>query len=146
VQNPLHDRYNDPIYRTGDRVRALAGGSFQFLGRNDHMVKVRGYRIELGEVEHALHSHRSVREAAVVPLDHDDVGTRLHAAVVLESDGEVSEEAIRSHCNDLLLRYAIPETISIMCDLPRTSTGKVDRIKLQQQLDTSLEQPVQESP
>ncbi|MGI9629082.1 MAG: amino acid adenylation domain-containing protein, partial [Longimicrobiales bacterium] len=38
VQNPLHDRYIDPIYRTGDRVRALAGGSFQFLGRTDHMV------------------------------------------------------------------------------------------------------------
>ncbi len=42
------------LYRTGDRVRVLADGSMEFLGRSDDQVKVRGYRVELKEVAAAL--------------------------------------------------------------------------------------------
>ncbi len=52
------------LYRTGDRVRYLADGNIEFLGRFDQQVKIRGYRIELGEIEASLLRHSSVKTAA----------------------------------------------------------------------------------
>src|SRR5205823_12928750 len=42
------------LYRTGDLARYQANGTIEFLGRNDHQVKLRGFRIELGEIESRL--------------------------------------------------------------------------------------------
>jgi amino acid adenylation domain-containing protein len=53
------------MYRSGDLARWLPGGQLEFLGRNDHQVKVGGYRIELGEVEAALLAHPAIREVVV---------------------------------------------------------------------------------
>jgi amino acid adenylation domain-containing protein len=55
----------DRMYRSGDLARWLPGGQLEFLGRNDHQVKVGGYRIELGEVEAALLAHPAIREVVV---------------------------------------------------------------------------------
>jgi len=138
MQNPLHTDFQDPVYRTGDRVRVLAdAGAFQFLGRRDHMVKVRGYRVELGEIEQALLSHPGVREAAVVAIEDDEVGARLHAGVVAE-DGVILDSAeLGRHCLERLPRYAVPETLLFLPELPRTSTGKTDRVGLKQLLSSS---------
>ena len=68
-------------YRTGDIVRVLADGSFDYLGRRDHMVKVRGHRIELGEVEAVLGAHPGIAEAAVV-VSGAGIAARLAAFVV----------------------------------------------------------------
>ncbi len=69
------------FYRSGDRVRRLADGNIEFLGRLDHQVKVRGFRIELGEVESSLGRHPEVREA-VAAVQDDPSGKRLVAYVV----------------------------------------------------------------
>jgi len=50
----------------GDRVRFLAEGNIEFLGRIDHQVKLRGFRIELGEIEAALSAHPAIREVVVL--------------------------------------------------------------------------------
>ncbi len=74
-QNPLHNRYSDPTYRTGDLVKLAEDGvNYLFLGRRDHMVKSRGYRIELGEIESVLYRDPEVKEAAVVAVPDDLVG------------------------------------------------------------------------
>lgn len=53
------------MYRTGDLARWLPSGQIEFLGRNDHQVKVGGVRIELAEVEAALLAQPAIREAVV---------------------------------------------------------------------------------
>jgi amino acid adenylation domain-containing protein len=55
------------IYFTGDRARYRSDGVVEILGRSDSQLKINGYRIELGEIESHLQSHRSIREAVVVP-------------------------------------------------------------------------------
>ena len=138
MQNPLHDDYLDPVYRTGDRVSVLPDGGYSFLGRTDHMVKVRGYRVELGEIEVALNAHAGVREAAVVALPDDEVGATLHAAVVPAEDSKLDSESIKKHCLNRLLRYAVPETVTFISELPRTSTGKIDRVTLGKSMSSDL--------
>ena len=68
-------------YRTGDIVRVLHEGSFDYVGRRDHLVKVRGHRVELGEVEAALTAHPGITEAAVI-VRGTEVDARLAAFVV----------------------------------------------------------------
>src|SRR6185295_13302504 len=68
------------LYRTGDRVRHRPQGGLEFIGRNDHQVKVRGYRIEPGEIETALLKHPDVGQCAVRA---DRESRRLLAYLVL---------------------------------------------------------------
>lgn len=127
VQHPLHQDYADPVHRTGDRVRVRPDGSFQFLGRRDHMIKTRGYRVELGEVEAALHAHPSVRSAVVAALPDDEIGSRLHAAVSPEDGLHVDTAELTTFLLERLARYAVPDSILVLPELPTTSTGKSDR-------------------
>jgi amino acid adenylation domain-containing protein len=69
------------LYRTGDRVRWMADGNLEYLGRLDEQVKVRGYRIELGEIEAVLAAHEQV-DGAVVSVQGEDAETRRLVAHV----------------------------------------------------------------
>ncbi|MGD2131281.1 MAG: amino acid adenylation domain-containing protein [Maricaulaceae bacterium] len=130
TQNPKHDAYADPVYRTGDIVQVDADGGFVFVGRRDHMVKSRGYRIELGEIEHALYAVEGVAEAAAVAIADDEVGAKIYAAVSLNDGATIGQVEIAESCRQRLPRYMIPEAVRIEPELPKTSTGKVDRVAL----------------
>jgi acyl-CoA synthetase (AMP-forming)/AMP-acid ligase II len=134
-QNPLHDQYPDPAYRTGDLVRLLPGGRYQFLGRRDHQVKSRGYRIELGEIDAVLVGHPAVREAAVIAVPDERIGSRLVGFVAAEN--AVDGLDLKRHCARALPRYMVPASIVVEPSLPHTSTGKIDRQALTSRADTS---------
>jgi amino acid adenylation domain-containing protein len=118
----------DLVYRTGDIVRQRPDGDYDFLGRRDSQVKSRGYRIELGEIETALYAHPGVLECAAVAVPDDVVGTRIDAIVVAVSG--VTSAQLAEHCLRLLPRYMVPQLVHLTSELPRTSTGKVDRVGL----------------
>ena len=61
-------------YRTGDLVRWRGDGAIEFLGRQDHQVKLRGFRVEPGEIESALGRHPGVKDVAVTE-DKRESGT-----------------------------------------------------------------------
>ncbi len=130
VRNPFQSAYDEPAYRTGDIVRLEADGTYVFVGRKDHMVKSRGYRIELGEIEQVLYQHDRVREAVVVAIPDDEVGARLKAVIVTHEGNGVSQNELQAFCLDRLPRYMVPESYDFIAKLPRTSTGKVDRVAL----------------
>ncbi|MFF3767585.1 amino acid adenylation domain-containing protein [Streptomyces sp. NPDC001922] len=65
VPDPFGNEPGARLYRTGDRVRRLADGSLEYLGRFDDQLKIRGHRVEPGEVAAALTDDPEVREAAV---------------------------------------------------------------------------------
>jgi L-proline---[L-prolyl-carrier protein] ligase len=115
-------------YRTGDVCRVLPDGSFDYVGRRDHMVKVRGHRIELGEVEAAVQAHDGVVEAAVVVLG-DGMTARL-TALVVPGEHRPGVLGLKRHCAARLPTYMIPDDIRFVPELPKTRNGKVDRISL----------------
>jgi amino acid adenylation domain-containing protein len=131
IQPSFLTRFDGVAYRTGDIVTLDQDGkNWRYVGRRDHMIKSRGYRIELGEIEAALNAHPGVREAAVIAVPDDFIGNRIRAFVVpLQEDGLATEE-LEAHCAQLLPRYMMPESIEFLDELPKTSTGKIDRPRL----------------
>lgn len=117
-----------PVCRTGDLVRCDAGGTYHFLGRQDTMVKSRGYRIELGEIESTLASHPAIKEAAVVAVQDEEIGNRLKAFVA--SDEPLGGQEVLGFLAERLPRYMMPDSVDVVEQLPKTSTGKLDRQRL----------------
>jgi amino acid adenylation domain-containing protein len=130
VPHPLGAGHEEIVYRTGDLVTLGSEGNYVYLGRRDSMVKIRGYRVELGEVEAALYRHPAVREAAVVPVSDELLGSRLRAVVVVDDAAGLTREALLDHCRQWLPAYMVPDIAEFREALPRTSTGKVDRTRL----------------
>jgi len=123
--NPFGGELSDNTYRTGDMVLEQEDGAFKFLGRRDAQIKSRGYRIELGEIETALYAHPGVVECAVTAVPDELVTNRIKAFVVVREG--VTESDLVRFCADRIPRYMIPETLELRPNLPKTSTGKVDR-------------------
>lgn len=131
VQNPLNPLYPDIIYRTGDIV-TLAPDlvNWLYVGRRDHMIKSRGYRVELGEIETALYKHDQIKEAAAVAIPDELLGSRIRCFVVLADGSTTAAKDLEAFCAKSLPKYMVPEKIELIDQLPKTSSGKVDRPKL----------------
>jgi amino acid adenylation domain-containing protein len=132
----LPDRFRDIagalLYRTGDIVRACDDGTFEYLGRSDHQVKLRGFRIELGEIEATLGRLPGVKDAVVVVHGSDD-DRSLCAFVVLESTIASGEEwltTLRAGVALSLPHYMVPARFVAIDAFPRTPNNKVDRSAL----------------
>jgi acyl-CoA synthetase (AMP-forming)/AMP-acid ligase II len=118
---------SDLVYRTGDLVVLQPDGFYHFLGRRDHQIKSRGYRIELGDVESALFTHPDLDESAVVSVPHDEWGSAIVAWVKPRDGVEVTEVDVRRHVAGRLPSSMVPMSIRVVEQLPKTSTGKIDR-------------------
>ena len=94
------------------------------------MVKTRGYRVELGEVEAALYCHPAIREAVVLPVPDELLGSRLRAVITADGPCGLTREEVLDHCRRQLPGYMVPDAVEFCEALPRTSTGKVDRAGL----------------
>jgi acyl-coenzyme A synthetase/AMP-(fatty) acid ligase len=120
-------------YRTGDLVRRGSDGELLFAGRRDTQVKTRGYRVELGEIEAALNAVDGVLEAAVIAVPDETITNRLKAFVVTRVP--VAEAQLARLCRGRLPGHMIPDEIELRPELPKTSTGKVDRRALQRSFE-----------
>ena len=115
------------LYRTGDRVRFLASGEIEFLGRADDQVKWRGFRIEPGEIEAQLTDQPGVQQAIVL-LREDTPGDRRLVAYVTGAHPDTS--ALRNALKETLPDYMVPGIIVVLDELPLTPSGKVARRRL----------------
>jgi len=121
------------LYSTGDLAQWRTDGMLEYLGRNDHQVKVRGFRIELGEIEAALLGHPAVCEAAAIALTDKAGDPRLVAYYVLvptasaTRDGEPSAAALQGYLGERLPSYMVPAAYVHLGTMPLTPNGKLDR-------------------
>jgi amino acid adenylation domain-containing protein len=130
VPNHFQENFDEKMYRTGDIVTVGEDGNYYFQGRRDSQIKSRGYRIELGEIESALLSHPDVREACVLAVPDEVIGNRIRAVVVPHVAGSLGVLQLQQYCASRVPKYMIPELIDLYDELPKTSTGKIDRVKL----------------
>jgi ATP-binding cassette subfamily B protein AbcA/BmrA len=129
VADPFH---GGRMYRTGDLGRYRTDGVIEFLGRNDHQVKLRGYRIELGEIEAQLRQQPGIRDAVVVVREDSPGDRRLVAYCCADAGQDAGQDpcdaqALRAALSDQLPEYMLPAAFVRLQRLPLTPNGKLDR-------------------
>jgi 4-hydroxybenzoate-CoA ligase len=123
--------------RTGDKYVLREDGRLVYCGRTDDMFKVSGIWVSPFEVEQTLVSHPSVLEAAVV-AQRDADGLEKPKAYVVLSPGASSDgiaEALKAHVQDKIGKWKYPRWVEVVRQLPRNTTGKIQRFKLRENQD-----------
>ncbi|RUL69264.1 thioesterase domain-containing protein, partial [Dyella choica] len=116
-------------YRSGDRVRWLADGRLEYLGRTDEQVKIRGYRIELGEIEAGLLRDPKVAQAKVIAREDRPGHPQLVAYIVpaRASSAPLDTSALRQALAQIMPDYMLPTAFVVIDAVPLTPHGKLDR-------------------
>ncbi|WP_152206302.1 acyl-CoA synthetase [Marinobacter changyiensis] len=117
-------------FHTGDLAVWHPDGYAEIKDRLKDIIISGGENISTIEVEDALYRHPAVLEAAVVARPDEKWGETPCAFVTLKPDAdEVSEEDIINFCRQKLAKFKVPKTV-IFSDLPKTSTGKIQKFVL----------------
>jgi acyl-CoA synthetase (AMP-forming)/AMP-acid ligase II len=124
----------DGWFYTGDLGKKDAEGMYYIVGRKKDMIKVSGQLVFPAEVEEAIHKHPSVKEAAVIGTPDSLRGESVRAFVVLKEPGSVSEKDLRQFCREHLAHFKLPSDFSFVDNLPKTASGKIDKVVLKQQV------------
>ena len=127
VQNPLQDAYEEKIYRTGDVVAYNEYGELLYLSRKDFQIKHLGHRIELGEIETAVSSLEGVTTCCCL---YDEKRSRI----VLFVDLDMAREELNAKLSGMLPEYMLPGKVEFIETFPYNANGKIDRVKLKEQL------------
>jgi 2-aminobenzoate-CoA ligase len=120
---------------TGDTYVRDEDGYFWYRARADDMIISAGYNIAGPEVEEALLRHPSVVEVAVVGLPDPDRGQAVTAFVVLGPGVPGTDETVqelREFTKEQIAPYKCPRSIRFATELPRTTTGKLQRYRLRE--------------
>jgi acyl-CoA synthetase (AMP-forming)/AMP-acid ligase II len=125
VPSPFGD--GERLYRTGDRACWRQEGELEYLGRDDHQIKLRGFRIELGEIEAGLRAYAGIRDAVVVVREDAPGDKGLIAYVVGTDASSTNAGELRSHLKQMLPDYMVPSAFVKLEALPLTPNGKVNR-------------------
>ena len=131
VQNPLHDLYEDRVYRTGDMVKINSHGEIEFVSRKDFQIKHKGNRIEMGEIEVAVNSIPTITNAACI-FDQPNDKIVLYYTT---SDGQKLD--IINLIKDKIPTYMFPEVIVSLKAMPYNMNGKIDRIELKRMYEAN---------
>ena len=111
------------------------------LGRMDRQIKIRGCRVELDEIEAAICSHDRVEESAVYAVADGHGTRRIEAAVICKVSSlehELNSAQLNEYVRSLVPAYAVPERFWLLNEFPRTTSGKIDRRRLQEDAPMSV--------
>ncbi|MFD2171047.1 amino acid adenylation domain-containing protein [Tumebacillus lipolyticus] len=138
IPHPFTSDRSARLYKTGDRVRYLADGNIEFIGRVDFQVKIRGFRIEPGEVKEVLLHHADVQDALVMVREDRPGDKRLVAYVVTTGAESATSARLRVWLKDKLPAYLVPSAIVVVESFLLTPNGKVDRQALPKPEDVQI--------
>ena len=119
----------DGFLATGDLGELNEDGYLRYRGRHKQMIKSGGENIAIGEVEEAMRSHPDVADAVLVPVPHERFA-EVGFAFVRPVHDTVDLDDVRAHLRERLANFKIPKYLEAVSDLPRTGSGKIDRLGL----------------
>ncbi|MDR0345745.1 MAG: benzoate-CoA ligase family protein [Nocardiopsaceae bacterium] len=124
--------------RTGDTYTRSADGFYTCLGRSNDMIKAGGIWVSPMEVEARLIQHPSVAECAVVGSRDADGLEQVVACVVPAAGQQVDEEGLIAFCREALAAFKRPRSVLTVTALPKTATGKIQRVVVRDQVAAAL--------
>ncbi len=113
------------IYRTGDVVRLLGDGNYQFIGRQDSQVKIRGFRVELTEVEEVIRSFDGIKDATVAAFDEPSDGKYIAAYIV--ADKKINTDELNAFIRNEKPPYMVPAVTMQIDKIPLNQNQKVNK-------------------
>lgn len=130
----------DGWFRTGDLAVVHSDGYLEIRDRRKDVIISGGENISSVEVEKALASHPAVLEAAVVAVPSEKWGERPVAFVSLRDGHNIEPDKLRQHVRSLLASFKVPDRIEFG-QLPKTSTGKIQKFRLRESARAATEPP-----
>lgn len=115
---------------TGDLGRYDQDEYIYIVGRSTEMIKTGANRVSPNDVEEVLSDIDGVEEVAVKGVEDELMGQVIKAYIVLASGADLDKKKILSFCKKNLASYKIPKIIEFIDELPKTSSGKIQRFKL----------------
>ncbi|MEU0265129.1 long-chain-fatty-acid--CoA ligase [Nocardioides sp. NPDC006303] len=120
-------------FHSGDLGVMHPDGYVELRDRAKDVVISGGENISTVEVEQALVSHPAILEAAVVGIPDDKWGERPKGFVLVRAGASVTESELIDHVRSKIAHYKAPREVEIVEDLPKTSTGKIQKFALREQ-------------
>jgi fatty-acyl-CoA synthase len=117
-------------FHSGDAAVVHPDGYVEIRDRLKDVIISGGENISSIEVEGVLLRHPSVQEVAVVGLQHEKWGEAPHAFVVLKPGAELTETEMRGFARERLAGFKVPKGMTIVAELPKTATGKIQKYVL----------------
>lgn len=125
--------FHEGFMSSGDVGHLDEAGRLFVVGRDDEMIVSGGENVYPIEVEKVLAAHPDIAEAAVLGVDDAQYGQRLVGFVVLT--GAITPDELKAYVRENLANYKVPREITVLDELPRNSTGKIDRRQLQEKVN-----------
>jgi len=123
-------------FHTGDLAVQYPDGYVKIRDRSKDVIISGGENVSSIEVEDVLHRHPAVMTAAVVALPDEKWGEVPCAFVELKAGAELAEAEMIAFCREHLARFKVPKRI-VFGELPKTSTGKIQKFMLRQQVKSA---------
>ncbi len=140
--NVMKGYFNDPAateeafrggwFHSGDLAVWHPDGYIELRDRAKDIIISGGENISTIEVEQAIVSHDDVLECAVVAVPHEKWGERPKAFVLTKPGATVTEDALIEHVRSQIAKFKAPDHIEFVTELPKTSTGKIQKYVLRE--------------
>ncbi|GAA4282659.1 AMP-binding protein [Brevibacterium daeguense] len=119
-------------FHTGDLGVMHPDGYIELRDRAKDIIVSGGENISTVEVEQAIISHPAVLEVAVIGVPDEKWGERPKAYTVLREGQELTKDELVEHVRSQLAGYKTPRDIEFVVELPKTSTGKIQKFELRE--------------
>jgi fatty-acyl-CoA synthase len=123
--------FRDGLFHSGDLAVWHPDGYIELRDRQKDIIISGGENISTIEVEQTIVRHSAVLECAVVSMPHEKWGERPKAFIALKEGQELTEAEIIAFCRDRLAHFKCPDAVEFG-ELPKTSTGKVQKFVLRE--------------
>jgi len=124
---------------TGDIAERDADGFYWIRGRTKELYISGGENVYPAEVEEALVAHEAIAEAAVVGVPDERWGETGLAFVVFAAGREPAADELARHCRTRLAAYKVPRHFRPVAELPKLTSGKLDKVTLRARLAAGAE-------
>ncbi len=116
---------DDGWFKSGDMGKIDDDGYFFIVDRKKELIIRGGYNVYPREIEEVLYAHPAVQEAAVIGVDHPELGEEVAAAVSLKDGEDISEEDLQAYVKEEVAAYKYPRRVWFVDELPKGPTGKI---------------------
>jgi acyl-CoA synthetase (AMP-forming)/AMP-acid ligase II len=117
-------------FRTGDQGILDEDGYLRLTGRLKELIIRAGENIAPREIDEVLLAHPAVAEAVCFGVPHSTWGEEVEAAVVLHPETPAAEADLIAFCRARLADFKCPKKIHMVASIPRTATGKIQRLNV----------------